>query len=110
MTSLPASTLCILGVDHVCLTLLASRWLVRRKLSPPLLADVIIPSLNLPGELGDRCVLVFGVAVQLADVVAVFGWVVLQGASSAAFLTLELQDGEDSSKFTDHPVLKPEHP
>lgn len=99
-----------MGVDCVCTTLLGSRWLIRRELSPPLLADVIIPSLYLPGELGDRYWLVFGGPVQLADVVAVFGWVVLQGSSFAAFPTPELQDGEDSSEFTDHPVLKPEHP
>ncbi len=100
-----------MGVDRVGPTLLGSRWLKRRELSPPLLADVIIPSLYLPGELGDRSGrLVCGVPVQPADVVAVFGRVVLQGSSSAAFLTPELQDGEDSSELTDHPVLKPEHP
>ena len=103
-----------MGDDHVCPTLLAPRRLIGRKLSPPLLADVIVPSLHLPGELADRCGLVCSGlvcsgAVQLADVVAVFGRVVLLGPSSAAFLTPELQDGEDSSKFTDHPVLKPEH-
>lgn len=52
----------------------------------------------------------FGGPVQLADVVAVFRRVVLHGSRSATFLTLELQDGQDSSEFTDHPVLKPEHP
>lgn len=99
-----------MGVDHVRPTPLGSRWLKWRELSTPLLADVVISSLELPGELSDGCVLVLGTSVQLADVVAVFGRVVLHGSGSAAFLTPELQDGEDSSKFTDHPVLKPEHP
>lgn len=105
---LPVSVHSILRA--VCPTLLTLWRLIWRKLSPPLLADVIIPSLQLPGELGDRSGLVYGGAVQLADVVAVFGRVVLLGSSFAAFLTPELQDGEDSSEFTDHPVLKPEHP
>lgn len=108
--SLPGSSDNIFGVDHVRPTLLGSRWLKRRELSTPLLADVIIPSLELPGELSDGGVLVLGGSVQLADVVAVFGRVVLHGSSSAAFLTPELQNGEDSPEFTDHPVLKPEHP
>lgn len=110
ITWLPGCAHWIMTVNHVCPTLLGSRWLIWRELSPPLLADVIIPSLYLPGELGDRCVLVCGGPVQPADIVAVFRGVVLQDSSFAAFLTPELQDGEDSSKFTDHPVLKPEHP
>lgn len=100
----------VLTVHFVCPALLGSGWLKWRELSPPLLADVIIPSPDLPGELGDRCSLVFSGPVQLTDVVAVFGWVILHGSTSVAFLTSELQDGEDSSEFTDHPVLKPEHP
>lgn len=110
ITWLPGFVHSIMGVDRVCPTLLGSWWLIQRELSPPLLADVIIPSLHLPGKLGDRCGLVHGGPVQLADVVAVFGRVVLQGSSFAAFLTPELHDGEDSSEFTDHPVLKPEQP
>lgn len=100
----------VLTVHRHCPTLLGSGWLKWRELAPPLLADVIIPSLYLPGELGDRCSLVFGGPVQFTDVVAEFGWVILHGSTSAAFLTSELQDGEDASKFTDHPVLKPEDP
>lgn len=99
-----------MGVDHICPTLLGSWWLIWRELSPPLLADVIVTSLYLPGELVDRCELVCCGPVQLADVVAVFGRIILQSSSSVAFLTPELQDGEDSSKFTDYPVLKREQP
>lgn len=87
-------------------TLLGSRGLVMGELAPPPLADVIIPSLNLPGELGDGCGLVLSDPVQPADVVAVFGRIVLHRSSFAAFPTPELQDGEDSSELTDHPVLK----
>lgn len=105
---IPGSAHIIMAVDHVCPTLLGFRWLKRRELSPSLLADVIVPSLYLPGELGHRCGLLCGGPVQLADVVAVFGRVVLQSSSFAALLTPELQDREDSSEFTDHPVLKPE--
>lgn len=54
--------------------------------------------------------MVFGGPVQPADVVAVLGWVILHGSISAAFLASQLQDGEDSSKLADHPLLKPEHP
>lgn len=99
-----------MGVDRICATLLGFRWLKGWELSTPLLADVVVPSLYLPGELGDRCRLVCSVSVQLADVVAVFRWVVLNGASFVAFLTPELEDREDSSEFTDHPVLKTEQP
>lgn len=91
----------------MCPNLLGSWWLIVGKLSSPLLADVIVPSLYLPCQLGDRCGLLCCSPVQLADVVAVFGWIVLQGSIFAAFLAPELQDRKHSSKFTDHPVLKP---
>lgn len=39
---------------------------------------------------------------------AVFGWVVLHGLNFDAFLLAELQNGEDTSEFTDHPVLQRE--
>lgn len=58
----------------------------------------------------NRCGLVFSGPVQFTDVMAVLGWVVLYGPILGAFLALQLQDREDSSKLTDHPVLEPEHP
>ena len=84
-------------------------WLIRWELSSPLLADVIVPSLYLPGEPGDGRGLVPAGLVQLADIVAVLGRVVLHGPNFVAFPTPELQDRKDSSKFTDHPVLKAQH-
>lgn len=110
---LPGFALSFQWVDRVCPALLAFRRLVCGKLSAPLLAHVVIAPLQLPGQLTHRGGqvwggLVCGGAVQLADVVAVFGRVVLQGSSSAAFLTLELQHRQHASKFTHHPVLKPE--
>ena len=99
-----------MGVGHAFPTLFGFWWHIWRELAPPLFADVIVPSLYLPGELGDGGGLVSIPSVQLADVVAVFGRVVVQGSSFAAFPTPELQDGEDSSKLTDHPVLKAEQP
>lgn len=39
---------------------------------------------------------------------AVFGWVVLHGSNFDAFLVAELQNGEDTSEFTDHPLLEGE--
>lgn len=85
-------------------------WLIRRELSSPLLADVIISSLQLPGEMVNRRGLLFSGPVQFTDIVAVLGWVVLHGPILGAFVVPQLQDREDSSKLTDHPVLEPEHP
>lgn len=108
--SLPVFSLSILPIVCICLTFLGSGRLIRRELSPPFLADIIISCLQLPGELVNRRGLVFGGPVQLADIVAVLGRVILHGSISGAFMASQLQDGEDSSKLADHPVLKPEQP
>lgn len=107
---LPAVLFSILSVACIGLRFLGSGWLIRRKLSSPLLADVIISSLQLPGEMVNRRSLVFSGTIQFTDIVAVLGWVVLHGPILGAFLAPQLQDGEDSSKLTDHPVLKQKHP
>lgn len=106
MSLLPAVLFSILPLACIYLTFLWSGWLIRRELSPPLLADVVVPSLQLPGEMVNRRGLVFSGPVQLPDIVAVLGWVVRHGSILGAFLALQLQDGEDSSELTDHPVLK----
>lgn len=90
----------------VCATPLWSHWVKRRELPAPLFTDVTVSSLELPGQMSDGCGRLLARLVQPADIVAVFGWVVLHGSNFDAFLVAELQNGEDTSKFTDHPVLE----
>lgn len=91
------------------MTPLGSGRLVWGEISHPLPADVIMSTLQLPGKLVDRCHLVWIGLAKLANVVTVFGGVILHGMRSAVFLTSQLHDREDSAKFADHPVLKTEH-
>lgn len=89
----------------------ASLWRHRLEggeLAASLSADVTVASLELPGETGDGRGRLQARLVQPADVVAVFGWVVLHGSNLEAFLLAELQDGEDASELTDHPLLQRE--
>lgn len=101
---LPGTAHCNMG--NVCPVSLGSHWLVWRKFTPSLPADVIIAALYLPGELGNRCGLAGCGSVEPTDVVAVLGRVILHSSGSAASVTSELQDREDSAKFTHHPVLE----
>lgn len=78
----------------------------RRELPAPLFTDVTVSSLELPGQTSDGGGRLLARLVQPVDVVAVFGWVVLHGSKLDAFLVAELQNWEDTSKFTDHPVLE----
>lgn len=78
----------------------------RRELPAPLFTDVAVSSLELPGQTSDGGGRLLARLVQPVDVVAVFGWVVLHGSKLDAFLVAELQNWEDTSKFTDHPVLE----
>lgn len=78
----------------------------RRELPTPLFTDVTVPTLELPGQVSDGCGRLLARLVQPVDIVAIFGWVVLHGSNFDAFLVAQLQNGEDTSKFTDHPVLE----
>lgn len=96
-------------VDFVCAASLRCRCLEGGELATSLSTDVTVTSLELPGETSDGRGRLQARLVQPADVVAVFGWVVLHGANFDAFLLVELQYGEDTSEFTDHPVLQREN-
>lgn len=96
----------IVIIAVVCATSLRSQRMKRRELPAPLFTDVAVSSLELPGQTSDGCGRLLARLVQPADIVAVFGRVVLQGPNFDAFLVSELQNGEDTSKFTDDPVLE----
>lgn len=96
-------------VDCVCAASLWRHCLEGGELAASLPTDVTVASLQLPGETGDGRGHLQARLVQPADIVAVFGWVVLQGSNFEAFLLSELQNGEDASEFTDHPVLQREN-
>ena len=96
----------IVGFVHAAS--LWSHWMKRRKLPAPLFADVTVSSLELPGQTSDGCGRLWARLVQPTDIVAVFGWVVLHGPNFDASPVAELQNGEDTSKLTDHPVLEKE--
>lgn len=98
----------VVSADFLCATPLWCRCLERRELPAPLLADVTVSPLELPGEARNGRGRVQARLVQPADVVAVFGRVVLHGSNFGAFLVAELQNGEDTSEFTDHPLLEGE--
>lgn len=96
----------IVIVGFFCASSLWSHWMKRRELPTPLFTDVTVSPLELPGQTSDGCGRLLARLVQPVDVVAVFGRVVLHGSNFDAFLVAELQNGEDASKFTDHPVLE----
>lgn len=96
-------------VDCVCAASLWCHCLERGELSTSLSTDVTVASLELPCETSDGRGRLQARLVQPADIVAVFGWVVLHGLNFDAFLLSELQNGEDAPEFTDHPVLQREN-